>query len=137
MPARSARSACSALPPLHPPSIMAPMDPCLHGPMTPGTMTPTISMLQRPTPLLCGSWPHGRWPYASRPNQMTLKAPVHAPPLRPLRLLPFRRSSAALHGPNASMAPWLPAPWPPMSPLCLDGQPPTFCGSWPHGPMVP
>ena len=110
MPAHSARSACSALPPLQPPSMTA--NPLLF--VAPGPLGPMVP-----------------WPYAPRPNQKTLKGPVHARPLRPLRLL---RPSPA---PPWTHAPWLLAPWPPMCP-CFDGQPPTLwlLTPWPHGPLA-
>ena len=143
MPARSARSACSALPPLHPPSMALdphgpqPMPPWSHGSWRHGPQYLHASALTA-NPLLCGSCPQGAmpWPYASRPNQMTLKGPSACPPAPPALLAP-PSMALELHGPHgprppwpawtyASLAPWLLAPWPPMSPCFgFHGQPPT------------
>ena len=82
-------------------------------------------MYARPLPLRLLHPPP--WPYASRPNQMTLKGCSACPPARSAcsALPPLHPPSMALdpHGPHGPMPPWLLAPWPPMSP-CFDGQPP-------------
>ena len=133
MPARSARSACSALhgpriawPPWTHPS-MARMDLCLHGPMAPGAMAPNVSMLRlrRPTPYSQSNDFKGPQCMPARSARSVCSAPGPMPPW------PHGLDPHGLHGP---MPPWPYGAWR-HGPQCVHAS--TANPSWPHGPMVP
>ena len=80
-----------------PSTPMAPIDPCLHGPMAPGGMSPCFDG-QPPTLWLLAPWPHLKGPSACPPPHGPQC--LHASTANPYFVTP---------GP---MAPWSPSPMP-------------------------